>query len=452
MKIYFIELRSSKTGVAAQYFNSLMLPILAVWSERQGWEPKVSFSKFSKVDYDVDCDVVALSIYTHLAHEGYEVARKFREMGKIVIIGGPHSKGCSDELKDHADLVFDRCNEEVWIETLKSIEAGDVKANAVAGEFVPADEMVNIPAYPEIEPWYGKGKVPLLLSSLGCPHDCDFCTDWNSKYVKRSVPDVIYDIKHMKSNFFIFSDPNFGANHKFTSDLLREMIPLKKKYMMETSLAWLEKDKYLTLLRDSGCVGIEVGLESLTTNYKKNVLKQDESILEATIRKIDKIKKYIPSIQVNIVMGLDEDNDETFDLVAELYRRSTTDVMALFVATPFPGTPYFDRMKESGRIFEKNWKHFNCCDLTSTMTNFELPHFCDQMIKLNKRIHSPLLILKKIYRHFVQYRDIKMTAIVALVMVSKCFNAFFFTIPELYKAKLRTAEHFPESELQTEDL
>ena len=84
MKIYLIELRKARSGTASQYFNSLMLPILAVWSERQGWESEVVFSEPDNINYNQECDVVAMSLYTHIANEGSKIARKFRDLGKIV--------------------------------------------------------------------------------------------------------------------------------------------------------------------------------------------------------------------------------------------------------------------------------------------------------------------------------------------------------------------------------
>jgi len=90
---------------------------------------------------------------------------------------------------------------------------------------------------------------------------------------------------------FVFCDPNFGVNIVDTSELLRRMIPLKKQYVMETSLAFLIKDEFLALLRDSGCIGIEIGFESLSTNYRKNVAR-GESLMDAAIQRLRKIKQY----------------------------------------------------------------------------------------------------------------------------------------------------------------
>lgn len=437
MRIHLIELKDHRLGIGPQHLNSLMLPILAVWSERMAWKAEVSFTDFAHVDYTKECDVVALSLYSYLAPQGYAVAQRFRDQGKLVIIGGPHTKGCIEEVKDHADVVVDRCSEGVWYKILKAIEMKELKPNTHPGLFVPSPEMTDIPSYVEIKPFYGKAKIPLLLSSLGCPHDCDFCSDWNSTYRKRDVDDVIEDIRNINASFFVFCDPNFGVNRRFTADLLRKMIPLKKKYMMETSLVWLLNDDYLELLRDSGCIGIQIGIESLTTTYKKNGSKHEDSLLPEIIAKIARIKKYIPGLQVNIVLGLDNDTDQTFSDVAELYRKSKIDTLVPFVVTPLPGTPFFDRMHAEGRIFETDWQYFNCSKLTITLKNFTVSRFYEQFINLHKELHSPLLIARKTISHLIQHRSLKMTAVLLVFLLIRFMNAHLYSIPDLWKAKAR---------------
>ena len=424
-------------GLASQHVNSLMLPILAVWAERVGWQARVSFTEFPDVDYAHPCDVVALSLYTFLAPEGYAVARRFRQQGKLVIIGGPHAKGRLDEVQDHADLVFDRCDESVWRATLRAIESGAIVPSQGRGRFVPSAEMTGVPPYREIKRFYGTRKIPLLLSSLGCPHDCDFCTDWNSTYHKREVDDVIEDVRAVQAPFFIFCDPNFGVNRRFTSELLTRMVPLRKKYMMETSLAWLLHDNYLALLRDSGCIGIELGLESLTTSYGKNGINRRHAALEQIIERIARIKRYIPLIQVNILLGLDNDTAETFRAVADLYRRANIDGLVPFVVTPFPGTPFFDRLRAEGRLFETDWRHFNCANLVLKPRQLPVPAFYDLYMDLLRRLHAPALLARKAAAHLRQYHDVKLAVILLAFLLARAWNTFRHHLPELRMDKRR---------------
>lgn len=439
-KIYLLELRDPRRGLASTYLNSLMLPILAVWAERLGWQAEVSFTQFEKVDYDRECDGVALSVYTFLAPQGYEVARRFRERGKVVIIGGPHTKGSLDEVRSHANIVYNRCDEPAWARALQAIADGQVTARTRPAVFFPSEEMRAIPSYLEIKKFYGDDKVPMLLSSLGCPHDCDWCTDWNSTYFKRSVDAVIEDVSNISSKFFVFADPNFGVNRKFTGQLLARMIPLKKKYLMETSLVWLMDDEFLQLLRDSGCIGVELGLESLTADYKKNAMKKADSKLEEAIRRIERVKKYIELLQVNFVLGLDEDTPETFPLVVELYRRSKADTLGLHIVTPFPGTPFFDRMRAEGRIFDTDWSDYNCETLTITLRNMEVPQFYDLYVQLRKEINSPWLVLRKTLDNFRQFRDPWMTYLVFRVLAFRSWYSFRHDIPLVQRAKMRWQE------------
>jgi radical SAM superfamily enzyme YgiQ (UPF0313 family) len=440
MKIYLIELRNYHMGLASSKFiNSLMLPILAAWSERRGWHATARFTSFEKVDYKVDCDVVALCLYTFLAPQGYEVARRFAAMGKVVVIGGPHTKGCAEEVREHADLVFDRCEESVWAQTLAAIERGDIQPGARPGRFVPSREIDRIPPWREIEPHYGKGKIPMLLSSLGCPHDCEFCTDWNSTYRKRDVDEVIEDVRALKSDLFIFCDPNFGAKRTHTAQLLEKLVPLKKKYLMETSLVWLLNDEYLELLKASGCVGIQIGLESLTTAYKKNGRKHTDESLDEVIAKIARIKAHIPIIQVDIIFGLDEDSEETFATAVKLYKRSNIDILAPFVVTPLPGTPFYDRKKAEGRIFETDWRKFNCSELTITLPQFTVSQFYEHYIRLQKRLFSPLWIPRKVWAHWWQYHEFKTALLLSAFLLNRSRNAMLYDVPRLRESQ-RNAE------------
>jgi radical SAM superfamily enzyme YgiQ (UPF0313 family) len=449
MRIHLIELRDRRMGLASQRVNSLMLPILAVWAEGVGWQARVSFTQLADVDYAHPCDVVALSLYTFLAPGGYTVARTFREQGTLVIIGGPHTKGCLDEVTEHADLVFDRCDEAVWCETLRAIENGAIVPCLGRGRFVPAPEMARVPPYREIKRFYGTGKIPLLLSSLGCPHDCDFCTDWNSSYRKREVDDVIEDVREIQAPFFIFCDPNFGVNRRFTSELLKRMVPLKKKYMMETSLAWLLDDDYLALLRDSGCIGIELGLESLTTTYGKNGLKRLDALGRQVVERIARIKRYIPLIQVNILLGLDNDTSETFRAVADLYRRANIDGLVPFVVTPFPGTPFFDRLRAEGRLFETDWRHFNCANLVLMPRQLSVPVFYDQYMDLLRRLQAPGLLARKVVTHLRQYRDAKLAVILLAFLLARAWNTFRHHLPELRIDKRRAQARAAAARMQS---
>ena len=405
MKLRLIELE--KKSFTSHYLQSLMPPILAAWAVREGWEVQLDFIPFEKVDYDTDCDVVALSTYTSRAPQSYEVARRFRERGKTVVIGGPHTKGCVDDVLLHADAVFRDCDETAWRGFLRSVEDGSFLPSTDAegrGRFIPSAQFVEPPPYREYGRFIGKRKFPNLLASVGCPYECGFCTDWDSPFKRRDIDDVLQDVRDVGDRLFFFTDPNFGANPVATKELLRRMAPLKRRYFVNYSFSYLD-DEVLTLLRDSGCMFVAIGLDSLLTTFHKNATKKGESILEDALRKIDRIKEFIPMVHVNLILGLDTDTEESFAAVREFHRRTSADIVMPHIATPFPGTPLHDEMKAAGRIFDWDESHYDTHHLVATLKQISPDRFYDLYIELLRELRSPWAAIKKAARQLAHSKN-----------------------------------------------
>jgi radical SAM superfamily enzyme YgiQ (UPF0313 family) len=80
-----------------------------------------------KVDYDSECDLVAITVRTPLAVTAYEIADNFAAKGKTVILGGPHIFAFPHEAKQHAAAVAIGEAEELWPIILKDVQAGSLK-------------------------------------------------------------------------------------------------------------------------------------------------------------------------------------------------------------------------------------------------------------------------------------------------------------------------------------
>ncbi len=72
-------------------------------------------------------------------------------------------------------------------------------------------------------------KLPMtnIITNLGCPFKCGFCT-WSSlKYRQRKIDNVIDELKFLNANGInelMFIDPTFGANKKHAFELLNAII------------------------------------------------------------------------------------------------------------------------------------------------------------------------------------------------------------------------------------
>ena len=85
-----------------------------------------------------------------------------------------------------------------------------------------------------------------ITATRGCPYSCfNYCTyplQQGRKVRFRTAKNVVKEIKHwvgkLKTNKFIFRDPVFSINRKYTVDLCKEIINenLKIEYLIETHL------------------------------------------------------------------------------------------------------------------------------------------------------------------------------------------------------------------------
>ena len=54
-----------------------------------------------------------------------------------------------------------------------------------------------------------------MLASVGCPYRCDFCVDWNSKYIPIPGDRLRADLRYLSENLpgvlIAYADPNFGV-------------------------------------------------------------------------------------------------------------------------------------------------------------------------------------------------------------------------------------------------
>ena len=88
-----------------------------------------------KVDYESDCDLVAITVRTPLAVVAYHIADNFMARGKTVALGGPHVFACPKEAKQHASIVAIGEAEELWPIILEDFQAGKLNDYYVCGSY-----------------------------------------------------------------------------------------------------------------------------------------------------------------------------------------------------------------------------------------------------------------------------------------------------------------------------
>jgi anaerobic magnesium-protoporphyrin IX monomethyl ester cyclase len=190
-----------------------------------------------------------------------------------------------------------------------------------------------------------------LNTSRGCPYSCHFCSKSCLSFRSMSPRKIYEMIADLKKEFRLeeiyFGDELFLSNkNKF-----RELAPMLKSL----NIPWAGQarvnlvDKYfLTIIKDTNCVGLGYGIESgsqkiLDNMNKKITVKQIESAM------INTQKLKIP-IKVQLIFGYPGEDEDTVQETIDLFRRVDHPGRRFSVITPIPGSKLYDDCISQGLI------------------------------------------------------------------------------------------------------
>lgn len=209
-----------------------------------------------------------------------------------------------------------------------------------------------------------KTAVP-ILATRGCPYSCfNYCTyplQQGRKVRARDVDEIIDEMLHwkkiLKTNKFVFRDPVFSINRKFTEKLCNRIIERKVKviFLIETHLKNLD-DQLLDLLYDAGLRLVYVGVESVSekvlSGIKRFTIKNDEQY--SVIKKCRDRNIIVKSM---FMIGSPEDDETTINETIEYASYLPNHLVQFSVFTPYPGTPMYKNFES--RISSENYEEFN---------------------------------------------------------------------------------------------
>lgn len=310
---------------------------------------------------NLDADIVGLTVITGTSSRAYELAKKYRSEGKVVVLGGPHVTLCPDEAQQHADVIVVGYAEYTWPQLLRDFKNNQLKSRYNQELDFSLNNM-ELP-FPD-RTLLDKGKFltqSVFEATRSCAHSCEFCvapTAWGRKQFQRPVEWVIEDIKRFGQKKAIFIDLNLISDKEYAKELFRQLIPLRIKWYGLSTVLIAHDSELMELVHRSGCAGLLLGLESinpdsLAVTKKKfnNSVDFKQVIAELHDRRI--------AVQGCFVFGLDTDYKECFKMTSEFAIDNGIDLPRFSILTPFPQTPLFNRLEKEGRILTKNWELYD---------------------------------------------------------------------------------------------
>jgi radical SAM superfamily enzyme YgiQ (UPF0313 family) len=341
-------------------------------------------------------DLVAISSFSAQIGEAYELAGRFRRRGVPVVIGGLHATALPDEAAGHAGTAAVGEGEACWPEILRDADRGTLeRVYRSAGQFdmrqapMPAFELLDIDKYNRLT----------VQTSRGCPLHCEFCASsilLTPRYKQKPVQKVLAEIDRIRDlwrrPFIEFADDNALVNKRYWKQLLADLRARKVRWFAETDLSVQEDEELLALMRDSGCAQVLIGFESPVESGLEGLeLRRDwkRKHWPEYARAVARIQSH--GIRVNgcFILGLDGHTPEIFDAVYDFAQRSELYDVQITVATPFPGTPFYERLRREGRLLrEAAWERCTLFDVNYRPDGMSVEELRSGFYELAKRLYA----------------------------------------------------------------
>ncbi|MCC7029847.1 MAG: B12-binding domain-containing radical SAM protein [Chitinophagaceae bacterium] len=385
---------------------------------------RVFHQQVDKIDYHTDADLIAISFFSGFAPAAFKMAATFRQMGKTVIAGGPHVTFNTEESLRHFDAIATGEAESVWEQIILDFSNGKLKP-VYQGI---ATDLKNIPT-PRFDLLSDKFFVKKVIQATrGCPFTCSFCTvpTLNPGFRLRPVKDVIQDASYDHFKYWWqrkvvwFWDDNLTIDRKYITALLTEMKPLKKWWLTQASLDIAKDDKLLDLMRDSGCIGVFLGIESFGKNSLADANKKQNKI-ENYKTAVAAIHKRGIAVMAGFIAGFDHDTCDSIEEMSDRIMEIGIDVPFLSIMTPFRGTPIYKNLKMNDRILEdRGWQFYNGYNVAFKPQEISPEELLRSHRNLWKRTFSFLYSMKRILRCIFKLRP-------GAILLSVAMNSFYMT-------------------------
>jgi radical SAM superfamily enzyme YgiQ (UPF0313 family) len=313
-----------------------------------------------KTDFSSDADLVAIFMSTPDAYRAYEIAQKFHEQGKTIVLGGLHTFFMQDEAAQYADTLLLGEAEDIWEDLLNDFQNGTLKEKYQ--RTTPLD-LAKLKPYPLdiIDPAKYNYTWSVVVTR-GCPFKCEFCLvhKFFNKFELRPIENIVAEVKTLKEwgiEWVELHSDNLTQNKEYAIELFEALAPLNMNFFGETTIMIARDERLLAAAQKAGVKSLLFGIETPDAKALKD---QGKAFV-----KPDKIKEYVKIIKSygievigDFLFGFDAHNENIFQETLDFVKDIEIDTVYPHLVIPFPGSGTFKKLDEEGRILTKDWSKY----------------------------------------------------------------------------------------------
>jgi anaerobic magnesium-protoporphyrin IX monomethyl ester cyclase len=351
------------------HYPVLSLGYIAALFERAGWD--VSYGGRVEDAENADVALVYSSLVAHRAE--VELAENVRASGSTRVgFVGPFASVKPELFSDRADFVITGEPERA---VQRMAASGEVPHGLVsspplddldslpfpAWRYFDADRFRYLPYFP-----VGRGFFPVLSSrgcALSCAYYCPYTAVTGRKWRKRTPANVVAELEHLVRDYraqrILFRDPLFTLDRKRSAEIADGIraAGLRIEWVCETHLDYLDED-LLDRMHASGLRSIKVGIESANATVLEGV-KRHHAGQERIRRLLRHCDRRGIAVVAFYILGLPTDTEASIAATTAYAKELNTIGAQFTIATPYPGTRFFEAANAEGRLLTDDWERFD---------------------------------------------------------------------------------------------
>ena len=293
---------------------------------------------------------------------------------------------------------------------------GEAPERMNAEEFPPMEE-IPVPAWDKID--YSDFFFHQIQSTRGCPFTCRFCSvpDISGQSFRfKPADNIIGEIDAFPSSGFLknkmktlyFVDDNFLSRPQYTEELLKEMIPRRKRgeipnWSAETTLNVANRPGLLDLFVEAGCTTLIIGIESIN---EATLLDMDKKVNFCVTYQdaLERIHSRGMTVVGNFIVGFDTDTLAVFEDIIKFVDEHLILYPFFSILTPMPGTKLHDEFRDDGRLDHTDWARYDTRHVVFDPVHMSREQLMDGYIYLYEQAYGSERALDRLERYWSTYR------------------------------------------------
>lgn len=319
-------------------------------------------------------DLILISAMSVQRESAELVISKAKELGKIIIAGGPLFTAFWQDFTDVVDYLILGEAEVVLPNFLEDWRIGRPQKIYRAEGFaaltqspLPSYHLINLSKYSSM----------CIQYSRGCPFNCEFCDVTNlfgHQVRTKNKEQIILELENLyklgwRGSVFFVDDNFIGGKRKVKEEILPTIIEWQKAhgypfyFYTQVSINLADDGDLIDLMIKAGFTSVFIGIETPSEESLKeaNKIQNRNRNLVAVIRKIQKSGL---EVMGGFILGFDNDPPDIFQRLINFIQESRIVVAMVGLLNAPPGTKLYKRLLAENRI-----KPFFKGDNTDMSTN-----------------------------------------------------------------------------------